>query len=417
MERSDQPDARVSLKRKSPECEAEDDPLSDSFSLDDLPEDLFERVLSWLPTSAFFRLISVSKRWKSVAASSSFKLACSLVPSRNPWFLMVSPNLNQSIIYDSAENSWKRLNYPNLLLADSNRSCMLVASSGGLICYRKLSGNLIVCNPLTKSCNVLPPLHITPQNQSLNAIVMSATSTSYKIVLIHGELPNLSFTVYDSNSTSGCWKDETVLRKNVNDSCLEYDSTGDNVAYFVSKAGYVVASGMQLERSPLKQYSSVITKKDGQEVVYFLSPLGTIVACNLTKKSYSEYPKLLPVLCEYSVDVVECNGEMLVVVLSELLESQSLRVWKYDEANRQWHQIAAMPPAMSNEWYGKKADINCVGAGDRIFICLNSSELCAYVLFDLASNAWVELPRCCINGEVIEFMSAFSFEPRIEASV
>ncbi|KAK7310168.1 hypothetical protein RJT34_07497 [Clitoria ternatea] len=36
----------------------------------------------------------------------------------------------------------------------------------------------------------------------------------------------------------------------------------------------------------------------------------------------------------YSIDVVECNGEMLVVLLSEFLESASLRVWKYDEAKR-----------------------------------------------------------------------------------
>jgi hypothetical protein len=58
-----------------------------------------------------------------------------------------------------------------------------------------------------------------------------------------------------------------------------------------------------------------------------------------------------------------------------------------------------------------------VPALDRIFICLNSPELCTYVLCDLVTNKWVELPKCSVNGEVIDFMSAFSFEPRIEASV
>lgn len=417
MERGNQPDTRINLKRKSPE--SEDHLISNSFSLDDLHEDLFEKVLSWLPTSTFFRLTSVSKRWRSVSDSASFKLACSQVPSRSPWFFMVSPNLHQSVIYDSAESSWKRLNnHPSLLLEDSNQSCMPVAASGGLICYRKLSGNFVVCNPLTKSYMELPPLHITPHNQSLNAIVMSASFNSYKIVLIHGELLNLSFKVYDS--ISGGWEDESVLRRKVDDddnSSVEYDSTDGNVVYFLSKAGYVVASSMQLERSPSKQYSSVIAKKDGREIVYFLSSSGTVVACNLTNKCFSEYPRLLPVFCEYSIDLVECNGEMLVVLLSEFLETQSLRVWKYDEANKCWIQIAMMPPAMSHEWYGKKADINCVGAGDRIFICLNSHDLCTYILYDLASNTWVELPKCCLNGEILEFMSAFSFEPRIEASV
>ncbi|RZB60078.1 F-box only protein 13 [Glycine soja] len=127
--------------------------------------------------------------------------------------------------------------------------------------------------------------------------------------------------------------------------------------------------------------------------------------------------RVLPVYNEYSIDVVECNGEMLVVLLSEFLETATLRVWKYDEANRGWHQIATMPATNSHEWYGKKADINCVGAGNQIFICLNSTELCTYVMCDLETNKWVEFPNCCINGQVIDFMSAFSFEPRIKASV
>ena len=415
MEGKNQHSPRNGLKRKSPENG--DNLLSNSFPLDDLNEDLFERVLSWLPTSTFFRLTSVCKRWRSVADSASFKLACFHIPSREPWFFMVAPNVNQSIVFDTAESSWKRLGHPRFLQEDANQGCIPVAASGGLICYRKLSGNFVVCNPVTGSCSELPPLHLAQHNQSLNAIVMSSTSSkdqvSYKIVLVFGELPHLSFKIY--NSSAGCWEDETPLRRKFDDNSAEYDSSDDNVVYFLSKAGNVVASNMQ--RSPSKQYSSVITNKDGQEIVYFLSSSGTVVASNLTSKCFSEYPRLLPVFCEYSIDVVECNGEMLIILLSEFLESASLRVWKYDESNRCWHQIAAMPPAMSHEWYGKKADINCVGAGHQIFVCLNSSELCAYVQCDVMTNTWTELPNCCINGEVIEFMSAFSFEPRIEASV
>jgi len=319
----------VSLKRKSPENG--DHVLFNTFSLDDLNEDLFERILSWLQTSTFFRLNSVCKRWKSVAASASFKLACSHIPSREPWFLMVAPNLNQSVIFDSAESTWKRLNHPSLLQEESNQDCMPVAASGGLICYRKSSGNFIVTNPVTGSCRELPPLQLASQNQPLDAIVMSTSSKdqiSFKIVLVFGELPNLLFKVY--NSGSNCWEGETALRRKTEDNSMEYDSTDDNVVYFLSKAGIVVASNMQ--RSPSKQFSSVITNKNDQEIVYFLSYSGNVVACNLTCKCFSEYPRLLPVYNEYSIDVVECNGEMLVVLLSEFLETTTLRVWKYDEA-------------------------------------------------------------------------------------
>ncbi|KAJ4850365.1 hypothetical protein Tsubulata_031317 [Turnera subulata] len=368
-----------------------------SFSLDELNQDLLERVLSWLPTSTFFRLTSVSKRWKSVADSASFKLACSEIPSRDPWFFMVDPHLNQATIFDSGERSWRKLNYPPLLLQSFNCDSMPVAASGGLVCFGNESGNFVVCNPVTGTSRELLPLHQEAKHQSLHAIAMSTcskTQHSYKLVVVSGELPKLSFKVY--TSSTGCWEEDILLKRTADES-HEFDPNEDDAVYFLSKAGNVVASDMQ--RSPSKQYSSVMTLKDGEEIVYFLSSSGTIMACNLTRKCFSEYPRLLPVFCEYSIDVVECNGEMLVVVLSEFFESASLRVWRFDEGNRSWRQIAAMPPAMSHEFYGKKVDINCVGSGNHIFICLNSAELFNYVLCDLNTNEWVELPNRFSNGE------------------
>ena len=328
---------------------------------------------------------------------------------------MVDPNLNQSVVFDSAERSWKKLNHPPLLLHKCNCDSIPVAASAGLVCFRNMSGHYIVCNPVTGSCRELPLVDLDSHGRSFHAIAMNAYSNyhgSYKLVLVSGDLPKLSFKVY--NSSADCWEEEIMLRRKADD-CTEFDSNDDDGVYFLSKAGNVVATNMQ--RSPSKQYSSVITLKDGEEIVYFLSSSGTVVACNLTHKYFSEYPRLLPVFSEYSIDVVECKGEMLVVVLSEFFESASLRVWRCDEKIKTWNQLAAMPPAMSHEFYGKKVDINCVGAGDQIFICLSSSELCSYILCDFVTNEWVVLPKCSMNGEALEFMSAFSFEPRIEASV
>ncbi|EEF46176.1 F-box only protein 13 [Ricinus communis] len=401
-----------SRKRKS----QEEDHDMVSICLDELNQDLLERVLSWLPTSTFFRLRSVCKRWKSVADSTSFKFACSEVPSRDPWFFMVDPNLNKWTVFDSAERSWKKLNHPAFLQhSSSNCDSMPVAASGGLVCFRKQSGALIVCNPVTGSCRGVPPAHLESGSQSLHAIAMTTymkNQQSYKLVLVSGELPKLSCRMY--NSSANCWDEEILLKRKVDES-QEFDAADDNAVYFLSKAGNVVATDMQ--RSPSKQYSSVMTVKNGEETAYFLSSSGTIVACNLTGKCFFEYPRLLPVFYEYSIDIVECRGEMLVVLLSEFFGSASLRIWRFSEDIRSWQQIAAMPPAMSHEFYGKKVDINCVGAGDQIFICLNSAEFFSYIMCNLRNNDWVELPKCFMNGEAVEFMSAFSFEPRIEASV
>ncbi|KAF6170268.1 hypothetical protein GIB67_013243 [Kingdonia uniflora] len=408
-------DQSLVLKRSNKRKVAEEDYDVSSFSIDNLNQDLLETVLSWLPTANFFRLASVSKRWRSAVASKSFRLACSQVPSRDPWFFMVNPCFHQSIVFDTTERNWKNLNYPLLLQQKHNYNSIPVTSSGGLVCFRNISGNFIVCNPVTGTCRQLPPLYPPAQTQTLHAISMSSSSkssSSYTLILVFGDFPNFTTKVFQSGKD--CWDEETMLSRTTDDT-TESDIVVDETLYFLSKAGDVVTTNMQ--RSPSKQYSSVTTVENGEDIVYFLSSSGTVIACNLAQKFFFELPRLLPVFLEYSIDVVECRGELLVVVLSEFLESASLRVWKFSKENQSWSHVAVMPPSLSHEYYGKKADINCVGSGDRILICMNSGDLSQYVLCDFVANDWVQLPNCSVNGEGKEFMSAFSFEPRIEACV
>ncbi|KAL2544704.1 F-box only protein 13 [Forsythia ovata] len=63
-----------------------------------------------------------------------------------------------------------------------------------------------------------------------------------------------------------------------------------------------------------------------------------------------------------------------------------------------------MPPAMSHEFYGEKVDINCsgTGAGHQMLVCLNSAHKYSYVLCNLVTNEWIELPQCYMNGEAKE---------------
>ncbi|KAF3531515.1 hypothetical protein DY000_02036703 [Brassica cretica] len=80
-----------------------------------------------------------------------------------------------------------------------------------------------------------------------------------------------------------------------------------------------------------------------------------------------------------------------------------------------------LPPAMSHELYGREGDINCVGgAGNKILVCFNTNPpevYCRYFVYDLVAEQWSELPKCFKDGEAVEFVSALSFQPRIEATV
>ncbi|KFK29927.1 hypothetical protein AALP_AA7G196400 [Arabis alpina] len=405
------------LKRKSPEEEEEDTlHLASDFPMDDLNDDVLEQVLSWLPTSCFFRMTSVCKRWKSTKTSKSFKLSCSQISSRAPWFFMIGTNntSSSSFVFDSTEHNWKNLNNHRHLHQDF----IPVASSGGLLCFRSsVSGDFLLRNPLTGSSKNLPISQDNNNNKTLQAVSMTTTS-SYKLVTISGDIPKLCFRIYDSSSDS--WSKEMELVKNNDSSHEDDDGTEIGTVYFLSKTGNVVVASNNLQRSPSKQYSSVITVKNNVETVYFLSSYGTIVACDLSNRCFTELPKLLPPFLEYSIDLVECNGTMYVILLSEFYESASLRIWRLDE-NRDWVHVGMLPPAMSHELYGKNGDINCVGgAGNKILVCFNANPpevYYRYFVYDLVTEEWSELPRCFKDGEATDFVSALSFQPRIEATV
>ncbi|ERM96043.1 hypothetical protein AMTR_s00129p00084140 [Amborella trichopoda] len=328
---------------------------------------------------------------------------------------MVDPNCSKPIIYDTAQSKWCNINHPELL--ETNNGLLPVASSGGLLCFRSFSGEFFISNPVSGSHRKLPHVDI---EDTVHAIAMSSSSlSSYKLILVHGDPSSLTVKTFDS--TLDHWTVSMLHRKTKFQQLAlpeSGDEYGDETLYYLSKAGDVVATDMQ--RSPSKQFSSVvITEKNGNEVLYFLSQSGRVVGCNLSEGFWYEYPKILPPFFEHSLDLVECRGEMLVVVMSELLESASLRVWRFSEEKGLWVQVGAIPPSMSHEFYGKKADINCVGHGNLIMVCV-SSVSCGFnceVLCNLEENSWVELPECFISGKPKEFVSAFSFEPRLEACV
>jgi hypothetical protein len=296
-----------------------------------------------------------------------------------------------------------------------------VAATGGLVLYRdRGTGDLTVVNPLTGASRALPP----PPARAAGALqAVAMYGSPYRVVLILGELPDLSTVVYDSSTNA--WGDEAALsRKPAEDaSSLEerVAEDGDDTVYFLSKSGDVVATTMQ--RSASRQYSSAVACRDGDAVAYFLSRSGTVVACDLARRAFAELPRILPAYHEYSIDVVACGGAAYAVVLSEFLDAASLRVWEF--AGGAWRQVAAMPPAMSHAFRGAKADVNCVGHGGRVMVCVSPSSAggaSGCFMCDVRTNRWEELPRrACVDvadGDAATgFVAALSFEPRMEAAV
>ncbi|KAI4377503.1 hypothetical protein MLD38_015115 [Melastoma candidum] len=410
----------VPRKRK---LELRDDDYSRTVPLDDIDQDVLEKVLSRLPASSFFRLSSVCKRWKSVGESASFRMACAEVQSREPWYYMAGSGgrggRNGAVVFDSAEMNWKSLNVAEIL--QGRPGSVPVASSGGLVCFRTGSGDFVVLNPITGSFrdvkNPIPEDSCEP----IQAIAMQSIrgkSNFFRLIVVFGEIPRLCFRVLDSETNM--WKAEIALCRNPDDTSRNdadvsnEDDESEDPIYFLSESGNEVVTNTLL-RSPSKQFSSVVTSKNSHDTVHFLSPSGKIVACNLMTRTFDEYPHLLSLCAEYSIDIVDCGGEPMVILLSEFFESASLRMWKFNNTDRSWQQVAAMPPSMSHGLYGKRADVNCSGSSKgTVLVCISSSEGSMYVAYDCRRDEWIELPGCRMDGEATEFEAAFCFEPRIE---
>lgn len=412
----DESNSKQKRRKINASFSCEDPMIIDNISCGELHEDLLARVLVRLPVSSLFSFRSVCKGWNSMIYSPSFLNACSEVPFRCPWFYMVDSKFDQGIVYDTEVNKWHHINLPSCL--SKNVKCKPVASAGALICFESSLGNFIVCNPLTGQCCRLPHLKIT---QTIHAITMVASKNSYKVILIYGDWPTFVMKVYDSSKHY--WSQPSIssnIKERRYGKCYLKQNIGsdDGTVYFLNKGGNVVASDVR--RSPSKEYSSILTSGyGGEEIVYFLNRGGKVVACNTHKGLWYEYPPLLPSPLEYSLDIVNCGGRMFVVVLLEFLESAHVRIWEFNETQSEWVQVLAMPPSMSQQYYGKKADINCIGYDNLIMICVSSGQFNSQVLCNILENSWLELPPCYLPGsqKVEKFVSAFPFEPKLEASV
>ncbi|CAL4923060.1 unnamed protein product [Urochloa decumbens] len=393
---------------------------SSAGGLGDLHDDMLERVLARLPPSSYSRLRAVCRRWRAAAASPTFLHACARVPSRDPWFLMLSAASGPAVSFDAAESAWTRTRSAAAAAAPGNS--VPVAASGGLVLYRApATGALSVTNPLTGASRALPSPPPPPNHHQLLAVAMYGAAP-YRVAIFTGDLPDLSMAVFDSSTNS--WSAPMPLaRRMPNDASCPAAAAGDDdddgTVYFLSKSGDVVSTNMQ--RSASKQYSSAVVPSPAgaAAVAYFLSNSGTVVACDTARREYSELPRILPVYSEYSVDVVACGGAAYAVVLAEYLDTASLRVWEFAGAGAgEWRQVAAMPPAMSHGFRGRRADINCVGHGDRLMVCVSSGDGGGCFMCDVVTNRWEELAEHVDgDGEVSEFLAAFSFEPRVEITV
>lgn len=228
-----------------------------------LPAEILERVLRWLPFSTLCRFRAVCKYWNTlptVRAEESYILD---IPCNTRKDYVTC--LRYCCLYSPTANTWDFIDLsflPHRMVQLSSCPCYWTpqierfCSDGGLLCvWGKLLERdlryyfsdiiphytLLVCNPLTKSCKLLPQFDFTYQS-SVNLVMKRESSGEYKVfavALVYTGEPGVTLRhcMYDSASDS--WKLLLDLKRDCSDvTLLRYCSiTFDGVYYCVSGGG------------------------------------------------------------------------------------------------------------------------------------------------------------------------------------
>ncbi|CAM6033007.1 unnamed protein product [Sphagnum compactum] len=132
-----------------------------------LPSEILERVLAFLPVDSLIRMRCVQRRWNELIANShSFAKHHANFSPHSPWFMLFTRQMSCFLAYDINCNKWHRVSVPGTPFLPNQ---LPLSTDSGLVCYRRRFVahkrqqqepiELLVCNPLTGSSRQLPSLN------------------------------------------------------------------------------------------------------------------------------------------------------------------------------------------------------------------------------------------------------------------
>ncbi|KAJ7535006.1 hypothetical protein O6H91_12G014200 [Diphasiastrum complanatum] len=192
----------------------------------DLPQEVLEKILTYLQVRNLGKCVSVCKKWKSLVDSQTFQTAMAQVEGPKSFLLFHGLNWQMTleqiivdgwIVFDINNSSWFTLRN-NFLLSHLNEysssylPTFSAVSEGGLICVffrnwglRNGKWNLLglVCNPVTKAVRKLPCLEL--DFTDLNVVIIlhmdEHGGRAYKVFF----LSKVTFCLYDSEAKIKSW--------------------------------------------------------------------------------------------------------------------------------------------------------------------------------------------------------------------
>lgn len=340
----------------------------------ELPEELVERILAFLPVSSFFRFRSVCKGWQSLPFSRGFLELTTQVRAQGPHFLVLSRSRCHHLsAYEPLSNKW--YGFPVDFLPTVTYP---VAAAKGLICFVNPNfetgyTTLLVCNPLTRRWKELPSMSYA-RVPFLISMAVDRKARTYKILVAGGsefsygdrhQLPRRSTEMYDS--ARGTWISCGPLPQNE-------EISRNMVEYY----GYYLC----LSRGT----GSGLLAFNVQTQAWIKMRTGRI-------PGYSKFRHL-----------VECGGSILIVGKALRRYVLGLYIWCLDPATLRWKEVGKMPRAISEQFFSSPSEcFYCTSQGHLIFF---SRYFCDQgLVYNIVENSWQQVTGCPLltNSLVLPF--------------
>uniref|UniRef100_A0A0D6QWF5 F-box domain-containing protein n=1 Tax=Araucaria cunninghamii TaxID=56994 RepID=A0A0D6QWF5_ARACU len=364
--------------RRSNACEE-----LDASIWSNLPGDILERVLAHLPVACLARARTVCKKLNQIILSNNFLSAQADLapPRRESWFAMFqTEECSKFSAYDPDLNRWYEI--PLSFLPCQVRG---VASAGGLLCCRgEMTPGLLallVCNPMTKKCGVLPPML---RRRLVPVVSMQLFHHHFKVLVAGDDLHP------DGRSVSDL-------------TCEVFDS----------RTNRWTLSGSIPPNSELELGSAICNGN-----LYLLtnssSPsLCGVLSFNLQHGVWSKVQAPMPRNLTIP-SLVECSGRLFMVGgVVKKIKMASVRVWELCERSMAWKEVARMKDRMFRELSDKK-ELYFTAVGHGNLICILIFQSTQMLALDIRTRSWFWLPRyASAGGSESRTLLGYPFNPNL----
>ncbi|CAM6104114.1 unnamed protein product [Calypogeia fissa] len=349
-----------------------------------LPRELLDKILTWLPPAAHFRLRSVCKRWKDLVCSPGWLQHYGQVRNRPSSTVMCTLRARKANFFCFSELKW--FDMPLSPVTYLELDWELEDVDAGLVCFqRNWNGALwlCVCNPLTQSSRVLPPNYPhwdtqPPHCELLKLLVYRRTQTFKVVVLVHSSNP-FSTVIYDS--TTGLW---TVHKS--------------------------------FPTQDFREGTSFVWK----DVIYLQCfSMGKLLAFDVNSGVWSEVDTDLPCHNMSKHFLINHNDTVLLVQTSTSVVMEAISVWKLvidaskptvDFSRSKWVQVPISIPTYLKSLLSDA--YSCFSQTDRI--CFATAASNKWVTYTFGTKSWHVMPA---RGRRDARYSCFDWEPRLDMDV